>query len=252
MRARGLERGEHRVLAVVPALGADAGGLAHVRGGAVGAHHERRLELAGPASVLDLHMYAPAVVGECAHVPCDALHVLELAEARGERALERGPRHHPAERLHPALVAAEPRDTGTPALGDVDEADGRGLGRERPPGAGLLQDAPAALGERDGALAAGRRVRLPVRAARLDHGDAQARGRERRERRADGPAAGDHHVEGTRRPAHAPTIASTVSGSLGSAALSTSQPSAVTATSSSMRTPMPRQRLRTPRASGAM
>src|SRR5690606_442755 len=178
-----------------------------------------------------------------------------LAEASVlDRVPERGDAFLPRVAAH----GAEPAP-----LGEGYRADRLRVAHERAPQPERSEDALRAVRERRDARIEARLLE-PRRVARLDeHGAAADRVERNRERRADEPAADDQHVavEPSLHALHAvrhaalstavPTSRSISSASTGSSAVSTSQPSRVTTTSSSMRMPMPRQAFALPVASAA-
>ncbi len=176
---------------------------------------------------------------------------LRLAEAGAQRSGQIRARGDVTEGLEPELARVQAYAAEPAALGDADGAHGRRARRERRPDPDALEDTARAVGEREIAIRP-RALGAPVRRARLDHRRAQAGAVERaRKARAHQAAADDDQIaRGLHRLAHRPVPASinaSISSiSLGIPALSTSGPSRVTSTSSSMRTPMFHHRLATP------
>ena len=177
---------------------------------------------------------------------------------RGELAPERRAdvpvRYDVAECVEPLLGGAEPRRAEMAGVGNADLAHRAGVRLQVLPDAERLEDPPAAVAQRAGAII---EARLPGRIGdhRLDQCDAPAGSGEReRQARTDHAAADDRDLDiGVRRRAHAAAISfSMTSGSVGAPALSTSWPVAVTATSSSMRMPMFQKLLGTPRVPAGM
>ena len=155
--------------------------------------------------------------------------------------------------LQPLLRRVDAREAEAAAIGDVNAPDRGRLALHQRPDAQRLEDAPAAVGQSRGALV---EARLPERAerVRLDQDDvetrarpAPARGSRRRGRRRRSRRRRAHEIDALARRA---SLMSSVS--RWHPLLSASRRSAprchspVTATSSSMRTPMFHQRFATP------
>ena len=173
-----------------------------------------------------------------------------LPQRRSESAvLERVPERRDA--LFPGQDAGR---TQAALLADMDRDDRFGFACEGAPQTELFHDPLRTVAKRRGA-AIEARLRESRWIVRLDEHGANRNPTERvRERRADRSAADDQDVATVLGGGHAPPLISRSmpSMSLGRSALSTLGPLRVTATSSSMRMPMPRQRLAAPDASGGM
>src|SRR6185437_9752769 len=159
---------------------------------------------------------------------------------------------HVAEGIDPLRGGLEAREAEAPGLGDVDGADRGRLRRDVAPHAEALENAPAGVAERGGALIEAR-LRGGAERHALDEQQRAAAARERRGEARAHHAAADHRdidlERGSRGHAQARAMSASIwSGSLGARAVSTSAPRLVTATSSSMRTPILRKRFGTPRA----
>ncbi len=143
------------------------------------------------------------------------------------------------------------RGAETAALGDVDRANGFGLPLQRAPQPEPFENALRAVGERRHAPVEARRLERRGLESFDEHDIERQLGERACERRADQPAADDEHVRlPLGRHSAAPMSCSTSSTEDGNAAVSTSGSLRVTTTSSSIRMPMPRQRLCTPLAVG--
>ena len=157
-------------------------------------------------------------------------------------------RHHVAQRLEPLLGRADSRRAVVTGVRHADLAHRASVRVEVPPDTQRLEYPPAAVAECGGPVV---EAGLPGRVGddRLDERDALAGAAERqRQTGPDHAAADDCDIDDGGCPvAHAAAISfSMASGSVGAAAVSTSWPDAVTATSSSMRMPMFQKRLGTP------
>ena len=101
-----------------------------------------------------------------------------------------------AERAQSLLGGVDPREAEAPLIGDVNATDRRRLALEQRPDAQRLEDAPAAVGQRGGAIVEARLLGRAER-MRLDQRDLEVELRQRqREPRADETAAADRDVAG--------------------------------------------------------
>ncbi len=187
------------------------------------------------------------VLGE-ANVFDHRIHQCEVARGRqriGKRRLQAVVLQHVAERGQGVLDCAQAGRTEVAAIGYVNRLDGRGEGAQRRPQSEAVEQAARALV--DGGRANVHRRRRLRRETLVDHGDAAAIAAERqRQTGTDHAAARDDYVEVPLL--HAAISSSISSGSLGASRLSTSRPSRVTTTSSSIRMPMFCNAFGTPRA----
>ena len=152
------------------------------------------------------------------------------------------------------ISGIEPRKAEMTGVRDMNLAYGGRAGRDLIPDPEGAQDLARAVAQ-GGAAIIETRLRGAVGGHRLDQQHLLARGGQRqRQARPDHAAADDGDIAALRgRGFHAAAInASICSGSLGASSVSTSQPPRVTATSSSMRTPIFQKRRETPRVPAAM
>ena len=193
------------------------------------------------------------------HVPLVALHThdfrrrerrepLRAAQPLPEHASQRLVLDRVAERRHTLLGGGNPRCTEAAALGDVNRANGLGIALELRPKTQAREDLLRAVRERRDARVEAW-LRKLQRLLRFDEHGVERQLRERaRQRRPDSATADDQHVAVAARglrhaaPAMCRSISATVAGR---SLVSTSGASRVTCTSSSIRIPMPRQRLST-------
>src|SRR5476651_1745351 len=150
--------------------------------------------------------------------------------------------------IEPLLGRAEPCGADASRLGNLDFTHGAGLLGQMRPHAERLENTPAAIAQGGGTIV---ETRLSGRIGGdgLDQRDALAGAAERQcQTCADQAPAYDRHIDDGGHPGtHAAAISfSIASGSVGAPAVSTSWPLAVTATSSSMRTPIFQKRFGTP------
>src|SRR6185503_1108526 len=154
-----------------------------------------------------------------------------------------------AERRHVLLASLDACSAEAAALGDVDGADRLHVAREVAPQTQARQDLLRAIRKRRDARVEAR-LREELNLLRLDEHDVERQLAERaRERRPDGATSCDQDVAvAAQRSTHAlpPFMCCSISATVvGTPCVSTSGPLRVTCTSSSMRMPMPRQRLST-------
>ncbi len=224
---------QQRRMAVVMTRGRNARLRAQVRLGTVGRDHEPRMQHARPVARthLDLGVCIEAAAGT--RLGCQPRDAGQHCDARGEDLVDRLRGQHMAKHRHGRFAGIQHRHAEAPAFADVHLEDRLSHRTHRLPQAERGEDAARGFVECDGA----RIVASRHRAAGLDEGDADAvRGKRDGECRAHRPTADDDH---RRHATHARVIrASMAATDLGAASVNTSQPSRVTSTSSSMRTPM--------------
>jgi hypothetical protein len=247
--------GHERDLRVVPRLRADAGRFTQGRASAVRSDRKTRLDAR--------RTFRRALVSDALMVAFEShrLHArrrdhpdLLLAEATPERRAHRAVGDDEAERREPLLLRIEAREAEAALVRDVNPADRGRLAFDQRPHSQRPEDAATPVRERCRTVI---EARLGCRTERsgLEQRDVQPDLREReREARPDEPAPCDCNIDcgGRTRGTHAFISFSIASGSFASPAVRTSLPSRVTATSSSMRTPMFHQRLATPRVPAGM
>ncbi len=241
---------DQRVLAVTVGRDVDAEGRADLRIDAVGGDDEPRVDRLPRVRVLDVDAHA---LGVRTHGDDprgrEAAQPRRMLEAAPQTADETRVLHRVAERRDAFLARVDARRAEAPALADMDRQDRLGL-VGRVPETELLEDPPRAVRERRRAAVETGLLEAPG-LVRLEQHDVERQARERvDERRADEAAADDGDVGRERRAAHGPvpTSRSISSAELGNVFVSTSAPSFVTSTSSSIRMPMPRHRFGTSRS----
>src|SRR5690242_10962657 len=221
--------GHDRYLAIVVTPARDAG---YGRSGAVGHHRKARFErFIGRR--LELEPGGIASTGHSAY-RCAEAHVDAGIAQRGvEHLRKRAVRHDIAKCRQRLFRRRQLHGAESGRLRDVDCKDRRhrtGRRRERRPDAQPFEYQPRAVRQRERAVDAGCFAARP----RIDDDDVEIRaGKCERKRCSDGSGAGDGDVMD-----HLPTAASISATDFGAPAVMLSTPSAVTSTSSSMRTPM--------------
>jgi len=243
MEARGIHVRDDGMLGVIGHDRADPERGAYRGLRAVGGDHQPRMQTLAAVGLEPQGIGAGRDRGDARVPEADA-------RLRGDPCTQRSPElailDRMAQRCDALLLGGQDGRAEAAAFRHVDPPDRRRPGGDRRPCADALEDAAAAVGQRRRARV---EARLCVRVGRdgLDHGDLEWQLRERRsQREADHAAARNRHVAGSRSGHHAAAIRRSISsGSVGIEAVSTSGPSAVTTTSSSMRTPMPHHSRRT-------
>ena len=173
-------------------------------------------------------------------------HVGRLAQGLPQDAADGAIRHHVAEGGNPLLGGIQARHAESTGIRNVDGANRRRLGCHRRPHAQALENLARAVAQRGGALIE-TGLRRRIRRHTFDEQGAQFRVAQcQREAGTDHAAADDCDIvsimDWLSRESHHATDAMSLSmatASFGTPSVSTSQPSRVTTTSSSMRMPMP-------------
>jgi hypothetical protein len=249
---------DQRDLLVIPAAGTDAGGLAQRRTCTVGGDREPGFNDAGRAIDLALQLL---------HVLLQSHRADFGGRQNGDRRLltQTTPQrrtHHAihndeAERVEALLLRVDASKAKAPLIGNVDAPDRCGLAFHQRPNPELFENASTAVRQCSTAVIEARLLG-GTEGSRLDQRDRKSQLRQcERETRADQTAARDGDIDTQRLSValgvvdctdstHAFISFSMSSACLASAPVSTSLPSLVTATSSSMRTPIFHQRLWTP------
>ena len=184
----------------------DTGGGTDQRVRAIGRHHQPRADMLRAAGLAHHGEFGTLAGDRKIFDPRRnaALHPVCCSEAPPQRRSDHPVGNDIAERLDALLARAEPRAAEPAGIGDVNGADLGRLGREAIPDAEPLEDAPAGVSERRGALIE-TRLRGGVRRHGLDEQHAHTgAGKPEREARTHQAAPDDCNVELARCPASAP------------------------------------------------
>ncbi len=252
VRLRQPDVGDQGVVADVPVAGADAEPVTGARAGAVGGDQQRRVQLFAIVQHGFIAVAGAADAGERGRgAQGDGRIRFHGAQ---QHMAEPAVFHHRAQARQVLLRGGEPGQAEPAAPGHVHGVDAGGVLQHRVLQAELLENRQAAGGQRRAAgVEAGRVRRLAGGQGVAFHQHDLARpvvAQQQRQGRPRHAAADDErgsaHARASRMSASMSSMA------LGTSRVSTSQPSLVTSTSSSMRMPMPRQRSSTVSSSGAM
>jgi hypothetical protein len=181
---------------------------------------------------------------------CEHTEAGRALEPLPERLSERRVLDRVAEGLDALLLRPDPRGAEAAALGNVHGSNRLGAGSELGPDAEGRENSLRRVRERGGPAVEARLLELRGLARLDEHHVERQLGERAGERGADGAAADDQHVAvetlgEARAHARVAISASISSTEAARSAVSTSGPSRVTSTSSSIRMPIPRQRFAT-------